>query len=147
MSTSQFKRGDYVFVHEAGRVTGAGQITDGCLESIPFIVRMAGTNHYVQKWGKDLEIHPQQDYRHFLKKEVPVPEKTYTEAQVSEAVNAAMDLIIGEIECDQEWEDLLSLMANATLTVLKSEMGADLEDVVEENYGEELDEFKSARGF
>jgi hypothetical protein len=66
---------------------------------------------------------------------------------VSEAVNAAADLIMQEIECDQEWEDLLNLMVNATLTVLKSEMGADLEEVVEENYGQDLDEFKSERGF
>lgn len=73
--------------------------------------------------------------------------KTYTEHQVSEAANAALGLIIDEIECDQEWEDLLSLMVNATLTVLASGMQADLEDVVQENYGEELDEFKSERGF
>jgi hypothetical protein len=73
--------------------------------------------------------------------------KTYTEAQVSEAVNAAMDLIIQEIPCDDEWEDLLSLQVNATMSVLTSNMGADLEDVVRENYGQELDEFKAERGF
>ncbi|QJS09120.1 hypothetical protein HKX69_05970 [Streptomyces argyrophyllae] len=73
--------------------------------------------------------------------------KTYTEDQVSEAANAAMDLIIQDIECDDEWEDLLSLMVNATMTVLKSEMGADLEEVVEENYGLSLQEFKDERGF
>lgn len=74
-------------------------------------------------------------------------EKTYTEQQVSEAANVAMDLIIQDIECDQEWEDLLSLMVNATLSVLKSDMQATLEDVVQENYGEELYDFKNARGF
>ncbi|MGW2710751.1 hypothetical protein ACWC4J_17425 [Streptomyces sp. NPDC001356] len=73
--------------------------------------------------------------------------KTYTEDQVSEAANAAMDLIVQDIECDDEWEDLLSLMVNATMTVLKSEMGADLEEVVEENYGLSLQEFKDERGF
>jgi len=73
--------------------------------------------------------------------------KTYTEDQVSEAANAAMDLIIGDIECDDEWEDLLSLMVNTTMTVLTTDMSADLEEVVQENYGQELDEFKSERGF
>jgi uncharacterized membrane protein YheB (UPF0754 family) len=73
--------------------------------------------------------------------------KTYTEDQVSEAVNAAADLIIQDIECDDQWEDLLSLMVNATLSVLKSDMGADLEEVVEENYGQSLHEFKDERGF
>jgi uncharacterized membrane protein YheB (UPF0754 family) len=72
--------------------------------------------------------------------------KTYTEAQVSEAANTAMDLIIQDIECDDEWEDLLSLLVNATISVLTSDMKATLEDVVEENYGEDLDEFKSVRG-
>ncbi len=76
-----------------------------------------------------------------------MPEETYTEAQVSEAANAALSLIVGEIECDDEWEDLLSLMVNATMTVLVSEMQADLEEVVTENYGQSLDEFKSERGF
>lgn len=73
--------------------------------------------------------------------------KTYTEAQVSEAANTAMDLIIQEIVCDDEWEDLLALLVNATMSVLTSNMGADLDDVVRENYGQELDEFKSERGF
>jgi uncharacterized membrane protein YheB (UPF0754 family) len=73
--------------------------------------------------------------------------KTYTERQVSEAASTAMDLIIQEIPCDQEWEDLLSLLVNATVSVLTSDMGADLEDVVQENYGQELDEFKDERGF
>ncbi|NEB42567.1 hypothetical protein [Streptomyces sp. SID14515] len=73
--------------------------------------------------------------------------KVYTEQQVSQATSAAMDLILGEIECDQEWEDLLSLMGNATVTVLTSELSADLEEVVQENYGQELEEFKSDRGF
>ncbi|MGJ3559665.1 hypothetical protein ACR6C2_16980 [Streptomyces sp. INA 01156] len=73
--------------------------------------------------------------------------KTYTEDQVSEAVNAAMDMILQEIEVDQHEEDMLSLMVNATLSVLKSGMKATLEDVTEENYGEYLDEFKSVRGF
>lgn len=145
--SEKLKGGDYVFILEQGRVTGAGQITGGCLESIPFIVRMAGTNQYVPKWGRDLEIHPQQDYRHFLKTEVAVSDKTYTESRVNEAASAAMDLIIQEIECDQEWEELLSLMVNATMTVLTSELGADLEDVVRANYGQDLGEFKSERGF
>ncbi|MFI8815700.1 MULTISPECIES: hypothetical protein [unclassified Streptomyces] len=73
--------------------------------------------------------------------------KEYTEQQVSQAASAAMDLIIAEIECDQELEDLLSLMVNATVTVLTSELSADLEEVVQENYGQELEEFKSDRGF
>jgi hypothetical protein len=73
--------------------------------------------------------------------------KTYTEHQVSEAANAAMDLIIQEIPCDDDWEDLLSLMVNATISVLTSDMKATLEDVIEENYGESLDKFKSERGF
>jgi hypothetical protein len=33
------------------------------------------------------------------------------------------------------------------VSVLTSDMSADLEDVVQENYGQELDEFKSERGF
>jgi uncharacterized membrane protein YheB (UPF0754 family) len=74
-------------------------------------------------------------------------EKTYTERQVSEAASTAMDLIIQDIPCDDEWEDLLSLLVNATVSVLTSDMSADLEDVVRENYGQELDEFKSERGF
>lgn len=74
-------------------------------------------------------------------------EKTYTEDQVSEAANAAMQLIIDDIACDDEWEDLLSLMVNATVSVLTSGMQATLEDVIEENYGESVDEFKDARGF
>ncbi|WP_063793998.1 hypothetical protein [Streptomyces graminilatus] len=74
-------------------------------------------------------------------------EKTYTEDRVSEAANAAMDLVIQDIECDQEMEDLLSLLVNATITVLTSDMQADLEDVVTENYGQDLDEFKSERGW
>lgn len=73
--------------------------------------------------------------------------KEYTEQQVSQAASAAMDLILAEIECDQEWEELLSLMTNATVTVLTSELSADLEEVVQENYGQELEEFKSDRGF
>jgi uncharacterized membrane protein YheB (UPF0754 family) len=73
--------------------------------------------------------------------------KTYTEAQVSEAANAAMDLIIQDIPCDDEWEDLLSFLVNATMSVLTSNMSADLEEVVLENYGQELEEFKSERGF
>jgi outer membrane protein assembly factor BamD (BamD/ComL family) len=73
--------------------------------------------------------------------------KTYTERQVSEAASAAMDLILQDIECDDEWEDLLSLMVNATVSVLASDMSADLEEVVEENYGQSLEEFKDERGF
>jgi uncharacterized membrane protein YheB (UPF0754 family) len=73
--------------------------------------------------------------------------KTYTEAQVSEAASTAMDLILQDIECDDEWEELLSLLVNATVSVLTSGMKATLEDVIEENYGESVDEFKSERGF
>ncbi|MFB6654860.1 hypothetical protein ACFCZ4_06755 [Streptomyces microflavus] len=73
--------------------------------------------------------------------------KTYTEHQVTEAAHVAKDLILGEIMCDQQWEDLLSLMANATATVLTSGLAADLEEVVQKNYGQELEEFKSDRGF
>jgi outer membrane protein assembly factor BamD (BamD/ComL family) len=73
--------------------------------------------------------------------------KTYTEHQVSEAANAALQLIIDDIECDDEWEDLLSLLVNATMTVLTSDMEATFEDVITENYGESVDEFKSERGF
>ncbi|MFJ9234408.1 hypothetical protein ACIRJ3_05410 [Streptomyces anulatus] len=73
--------------------------------------------------------------------------KEYTEHQVTEAAHVAKDLILGEIECDQTWEDLLSLMANATATVLTSGLSADLEEVVQRNYGQELEEFKSDRGF
>ncbi|MER6382119.1 hypothetical protein ACWDBD_38755 [Streptomyces sp. NPDC001118] len=76
-----------------------------------------------------------------------MPVKTYTEDQVSEAANAAMQLIIDDIECDDEWEDLLSLMVNATISVITSDMGATLEDVIEEKYGESVDEFRNARGF
>jgi hypothetical protein len=73
--------------------------------------------------------------------------KTYTEDQVSEAVNAAMDMILGEVEFDDSEEDMLSLLVNATMTVLQSGMKATFEDVIAENYGEDVDEFKSARGF
>jgi hypothetical protein len=73
--------------------------------------------------------------------------KTYTEDQVSEAVNAAMDMILGEIEMDDPEEDMLSLLVNATMTVLKSGMEATFEDVITENYGESVDEFKDERGF
>ncbi|MEU8948807.1 hypothetical protein [Streptomyces sp. NPDC048489] len=71
---------------------------------------------------------------------------TYTEAEVSEAANAAMSLITDEIEVDDDMEDLLSLLVNATVTVLASGMKAELEDVVMENYGEDLDEWKETRG-
>ncbi|WP_328377066.1 hypothetical protein OHB13_11990 [Streptomyces sp. NBC_00440] len=73
--------------------------------------------------------------------------KTYTESRVSEAANAARDLIIQEIECDIDSEDLLSLLVNATISVLTSGMSADLDEVVRENYGESLDEYKAERGF
>lgn len=71
---------------------------------------------------------------------------TYTREQVSEAVNAAMDLITDGLEVDQETEDLLALLVNGTLTVLTSETGANLEDVIQENYGEDLDEWRKTRG-
>ncbi|MFF9649709.1 hypothetical protein [Streptomyces sp. NPDC014622] len=61
-----FKRGDYVFVLKDGSVIGSGQVVDGCLPKIPYLIRMAGTVHYVQKWDSDLEMHPQQDYRAHL---------------------------------------------------------------------------------
>jgi hypothetical protein len=73
--------------------------------------------------------------------------KTYTEDQVSEAVNAAMNMILGEIEIDDPEEDMLSLMVNATMTILHSGAKATFEDVVMGNYGEDVDEFKSTRGF
>ncbi|MCT6776080.1 hypothetical protein LXH09_05510 [Streptomyces sp. CS7] len=73
--------------------------------------------------------------------------KKYTERQVTDAAYAAKNLILGEIECDQAWEDLLSLMVNATVTVLASGLSADLEEIVWKNYGQELEEFKSDRGF
>ncbi|MFD5689657.1 hypothetical protein [Streptomyces rubiginosohelvolus] len=72
--------------------------------------------------------------------------KEYTEHQVTDAAYAAKNLILGEIECDQVWEDLLSLMVNATVTVLASGLSADLEEIVRKNYGQELEEFKSDRG-
>jgi hypothetical protein len=72
---------------------------------------------------------------------------TYTEAQVEEAAKAAMQLIIDDIPCDDEIEDLLSLLVNATLSVLTSGMQALLEDVITENYAQDLDTFKDERGF
>lgn len=73
--------------------------------------------------------------------------KTYTEEQVSEAASAARGMILGDIGCDQGIEDLLALMVNATVSVLTSGMQATFEDVIEENYGEPVDDFKSDRGF
>ncbi|NEC21201.1 hypothetical protein [Streptomyces parvus] len=73
--------------------------------------------------------------------------KEYTEHQVTDAAYAAKNLILGEIECGQVWEDLLSLMVNATVTVLASGLSAGLEEIVRKNYGQELEEFKSDRGF
>ncbi|MGW1231401.1 hypothetical protein [Streptomyces californicus] len=73
--------------------------------------------------------------------------KKYSGHQVTDAALVAKDLILGEIECDQQWEDLLSLMVHAVVTVLTSGLAADLEEVVQTNYGQELEEFKSDRGF
>ena len=73
--------------------------------------------------------------------------KTYTEDQVTEAANAALQLIIDDIPCDDEWEDLLSLMVNTTIAVLTSGMQTTLEEAVVAHYGEDLDEFMSTRGF
>lgn len=73
--------------------------------------------------------------------------KTYTEHYVSEAVNAAMGMILDEFEIGEEEEAVLELMVNATMTILASEMKATVEDVIAENYDEEsLDEWKSERG-
>ncbi|MFC9591548.1 hypothetical protein ACFTUC_17380 [Streptomyces sp. NPDC056944] len=80
-------------------------------------------------------------------KDLELIEKTYTEKQVSEAAQAAMDLILQEIELDDADEELLLLMVNSTCTVLVSEMGADFEDVVEENYDRSVQEFKDERGW
>ncbi|MFK0231190.1 hypothetical protein ACIQUL_36100 [Streptomyces sp. NPDC090303] len=73
---------------------------------------------------------------------------TYTREQVSEAANAAMDLILGAVGCDDSEEDLLSLLVNATMSVLTSDMGADFEDVVMENYDvDDVQEFLDERGW
>jgi beta-glucosidase-like glycosyl hydrolase len=71
--------------------------------------------------------------------------RTYTEDYVSEAVNAAMDMILGEFEIDDEQEEVLALMVKATLTILGSEMKATIEDVIAVNYAVDVDEYKSER--
>ncbi|MVO87451.1 hypothetical protein GPA10_22470 [Streptomyces sp. p1417] len=73
--------------------------------------------------------------------------RTYTEEQVTKAANAAADIILEEIELDQDGEDLLHLLVNAAVTVLVTDMQADFSDVIAENYGLTVDEFKSERGF
>ncbi|MFC4498767.1 MULTISPECIES: hypothetical protein [Streptomyces] len=73
--------------------------------------------------------------------------KTYTEDQVTEAANAALQLIIDDIPCDDEWEEPLSLMVNTTISALTSGMQTTSEEAVLEHYGEDLDEFMSTRGF
>lgn len=129
IQSRKFKEGDRVKILAGG---GVGIVQEYNAHGLVIVNAEAGIMRAVV-FEKDLKLMDEP--------------KTYTEEQVSEAANAAADLIIQEIECDQEWEDLLSLMVNATLTVLRSEMGADLEEVVEENYGERLYEFKSKRGF
>jgi outer membrane protein assembly factor BamD (BamD/ComL family) len=71
--------------------------------------------------------------------------RTYTEDYVSEAVNAAMNMILAEFEIDDEQEEVLALMVNATLTILGSEMKATIEDVIAVNYAVDVDEYKSER--
>ncbi|MFD4608256.1 hypothetical protein ACFWOT_09080 [Streptomyces sp. NPDC058440] len=129
--TRKFKEGDRVKI-----LTGGGEGVVHDYNAHGLVIVAAGDDSGILRavvYEKDLKL-------------IDEP-KTYTEDQVSEAVNAAADLIIQEIECDQEWEDLLSLMVNATLSVLKSGMNATLEDVVSENYGEDLYDFKNVRGF
>jgi uncharacterized protein YxjI len=71
--------------------------------------------------------------------------RTYTEDYVSEAVNAAMNMILAEFEIDDEQEEVLALMVKATLTILGSEMKATIEDVIAVNYAVDVDEYKSER--
>ncbi|MET7984587.1 hypothetical protein [Streptomyces sp. NPDC005281] len=71
--------------------------------------------------------------------------RTFTEEYVHEGVNAAMNMILAEFEIDDEQEELLALMVNATLTILGSEMKATIEDVITVNYAVDVDEFKSER--
>ncbi|MFF3416794.1 hypothetical protein ACFYW9_19155 [Streptomyces sp. NPDC002698] len=72
--------------------------------------------------------------------------RTYTEHYVSEAVDAAMGMILDEFEIDDEQEEILALMVNATMTILASEMTATIEDVIEENYAVDVNEWKGERG-
>jgi len=71
----------------------------------------------------------------------------YTEEQVRGAANAAVALITDEIECDDERGDLLSLMVNATLTVLRSGMATTFEDVISGQFGTSARDYLIERGW
>lgn len=69
MSESKFTRGQYVYVYRNGELIGAGQITGGCLPNIPYQVRMAGTVDYMAVEEADLELHPSQSWRAFIRRQ------------------------------------------------------------------------------
>lgn len=58
--------------------------------------------------------------------------KTFTYEQVSTAANSAADMLV---TADSDTQTLIDFMVNAMLTALENPE-ADVEDVIEENYGE-----------
>lgn len=65
---------------------------------------------------------------------------TYTEEQISTAVNAGADLVSDELDLGDRDTDLLGIVVNAVMTLLKDPT-ADLDKVIAENYQfEEEDE-------
>lgn len=61
--------------------------------------------------------------------------KTYTREQVSQAMNAGADMVLGDLDLDGPEADAVNLAVNAAMTLLDSP-GATFARVVKENYDE-----------
>lgn len=70
-----FTKGQYVYVTKDGVLLGAGQLTDGGQDGMPYVVRMAGSAYYVRAVAAELELHPQQTWGQV---EGPQPERVCT---------------------------------------------------------------------
>jgi hypothetical protein len=69
--------------------------------------------------------------------------KTYTEEEVSKAVNAGIDLVRDEVGDSERDSDLLNLAVNAVMTLLEHPgEGLTLDDVIESNYESSPDEVR-----
>jgi len=69
----------------------------------------------------------------------PAAPATFTEQEISAALNQAADDILDAVDAgDEGLRDGLNLMVNTTLAYLRGE-AADLHEVAEGSYGEDLD--------
>ncbi|MER7316241.1 hypothetical protein [Streptomyces halstedii] len=77
---------------------------------------------------------------------IAIPHFGFTEEQIRTAVNQGADMVLGSISIGEPEEDAINLVVNAALTCL-AKPGASFAEMVEENYGETVEEIGSWWGW